>query len=164
MKQTFYNGQPRMTHKVDLYFFCDEYKETEGGEQMPLFVRERFTVSLADSSRLLPFIEKWRGKLTKDQKDRFDLESLIGVGALIQVSHNDTEQGTFANIDSIMKLPKGTNAPPIPADYQRMQDRPPREENGNGNNQRREQQQRQPAGRGVSASSPFDNQDDDLPF
>jgi hypothetical protein len=121
-----YPDGPKMQHKIDVYFFCGEYKD--GDPSTPLMVRQRFTASLSETSRLRPFLRAWRGRdFTPEEERSFDVERLIGVGAYIQVSHRAANGKTFANIDSIMRLPAGQTPPEIPADFVRMYARPPRE-------------------------------------
>jgi hypothetical protein len=144
-------------HKIDLYFYCGYRKHDEQGNEVTddegrpiyLFVRERFTPTLSEKGNLRPFLERWRQKkFTPEELKGFDLEKLLGASAYIQISHNEWEGKKFANIDTIMKLPKGETAPVIPSDYVRFCDR---------------QEQEEPAV-GVGASgSPF-AEDDDLPF
>lgn len=57
----------------------------------------------------------------------FDLESLIGSACLLNVVHVARDGATFANVSSIMRLPKGMNALQ-PRDYVRVKDR--QEQNG----------------------------------
>ena len=46
-----------------------------------------------------------------------------GAPALVQVMHNKVGEKTYANITSIMRLPKGQKAPAIPGEYVRFKDR-----------------------------------------
>jgi hypothetical protein len=102
-------------HKADFYFFCGEYKEGKDGERFPLLVRDRYTLSLGEKSRLRKFLESWRGKkLTPDELKKLDLETLLGKPALLQITHNVSGDNTYANITSIMALPKGMTAPEKP--------------------------------------------------
>lgn len=167
MVQTVWSGNARMVHKVDLYFFCGEWLKKEDGTSVPMLVRERFTASLHEKSKLRPFVEKLLGrKLTDEEADDFDLESVMGMGAMIEVVHNETDTSTFANIDSVMRLPKGATLPEPPAGYVRVQDRPPRDgEKPNARDpiaamayaNRKDQRQ-------AAKPSPFSSDDDDLPF
>lgn len=169
MVEVTWQGTTKNQHKIDIYFYCGETVEKEyDGEKrtVPLLVRSRFTATLDDRGRLRPFLESWRGKkFTPEEEKAFDLETLILAPAFIQVSHNEVNGKTYANIDAIMRMPKGMTQPDLPADFKRVKDRPPREE------------QRQPVGAGAPAShaapsyedfdphAPFSNEaEDDLPF
>lgn len=110
--------------KADFYFFCGEFKEGKDGEKYPLLVRDRYTLSLGEKARLRKFLESWRGKkLSPDELKKLDLETLLGKPALLQITHNVSGENTYANITSIMALPKGMTAPDAPEGYVRMQDR-----------------------------------------
>ena len=69
---------------------------------------ERYTLSLHEMSKLRPILESWRGKpFTPDEEEKFDISKLIGVPCLMQVVHNQSGGKIYANMSSIMKLPKG---------------------------------------------------------
>jgi hypothetical protein len=140
-----WQGNIKKQHKVVVRFWCGEYND----EKEPLFAGERFTLSLHEQSALRPFLEAWRGKaFTAEELKGFDLEKLIGVNALLQISHATKNERTFANITSIMMPPKGSETIRPLADYVRAKDR--KEE---------QQQTQQPAGLGGK----YDDSDD-LPF
>jgi hypothetical protein len=102
----------------------------------PYLVSKLYTLSLHERSNLRQDIETWLGAaLTPHQLSGFDVESLIGRGCVVSVVQVQKPDGQiFANVDSILKLPKGIVAP-APADYVRKQDRlvsQPRPVNGSG--------------------------------
>jgi len=119
-------------HRVRLVFFCDEWTEREiEGEKrrVPLTVQTTMTASLHEKANLRRFLESWRGRhLLLDELGRFDLETVVGVGAYLQITHAVTERGTYANIQTIVKLPPGMAHPPSPSEYQRVKEREPRDE------------------------------------
>lgn len=147
-------------HKVEVYWYAGIDKHDENGNEVTddngnpvhLFVRERYTLSLHPDSNLRKDLERWRGKkFTPEEEAGFDLEQLIGAPAFLQVSHNEYNGKIYANVDAIMKLPKGTDHPDVPADYVRFCDRP-------------DENQRETVGSAASTGgSPFD-EGDDLPF
>jgi hypothetical protein len=119
MVEVTWQGKTQKRHKIEVYFFCDEWTEFDG-RKVPMLVRDRFTLSLAETSRLRPFLEAWRGKkFTDAELAGFDVESLIGAPAFVQVTHNQVGDKTYANIDAALRLPKGMTAPSIPADFKR---------------------------------------------
>ena len=74
------------------------------GEDLPRLVSRRFTQSLHTKSSLRPFLEMWRGKgFSVRDLEGFDIQSLLGVPATIQILHNPNSDGskTWANIASI---------------------------------------------------------------
>jgi hypothetical protein len=90
----------------------------------PFVVSRRFTVSLHKKAALRAAIESWRGRvLTETEiRDGFDLESLIGSACLLNVVHVARDGTTFANVSSIMRLPRGMKALRA-RDYVRVKDR-----------------------------------------
>lgn len=69
---------------------------------------ERYTLSLHEMSTLRPMLESWRGRaFTPEEEDAFDVSKLIGAPCLMQIVHNQSNGKTYANMSSIMKLPKG---------------------------------------------------------
>lgn len=88
-------------------------EETSKGE--PFFVSRTFTASLHEKSKLRPFIEAWRGaKLTEAElKAKYDIMERLGKSCQLAVTHATGGNGkTYANIASVMALPKGMQAPP----------------------------------------------------
>lgn len=134
MVEMTWQGQTREKHRIILRFFCGEYFYNEKGEQAPLWVDKWLTFSLHENSAMRPFLENWRGKKFTDAElhDGFNVAKLLHVPAFIQVTHNVTAEKTYANIASIMKLPKSLTAPGVPDGYVRVKDRPPKEKGGNG--------------------------------
>ena len=158
-----YLGVKKMKHKVTIRFWCGEYGERADGESIPLFVDEWFVLSLHEKSALRPFLESWRGKkFTDAELNAFDLETLIGVPAFLQVSQNTVGEKVYANTDSVMKLPKGVPGIPPLADYVRVCDRPDRDA-PNGNSSDYEQKVRALASASVTHDDSEDNEPP-LPF
>jgi hypothetical protein len=141
----------KMQHKIALVF----HTEAKMKDGRPFEIWERFTATLADNGYLRPFLQNWRGKaFTPAEVAGFDLETLIGASAYIQVLHNESNGKTYANIDSIMKLPKGTAKLTATEGYERRKDR-------------KTEVSQTPEPVGVGPSNPgdaYDAEDDDLPF
>lgn len=73
----------------------------------PAFIGARYTSSLSPKAILRQHLEAWRGRaFTEDELLGFDLFNLLGVSAMISVTH--TEDGKYANINAIMGMPPGT--------------------------------------------------------
>jgi hypothetical protein len=84
---------------------------------------KRYTLSLNSKANLCKDLESWRGKkFTREEKDGFDVEKLIGANAQIQVVHNITDDATYANVATIMGAPK-KSAKLVAQDYVRVIDR-----------------------------------------
>ena len=84
------------------------------------------------SGTLRATLEGWRGrKFSEDEAKRFDLESLVGVNALLQVEHrvSETSGETFANVRAVLPPSMAEGTPIAPDRYTRVKDR----DNGNVN-------------------------------
>jgi len=114
-------------YKVRVVFFCGETEEREFEgvkKQMPLTVSCFFTASLHEKANLRGFLESWRGQaFTPEEAQAFDLEKMLGAPAFVQIVHNESNGKIYANVKSIMRLPKGMTAPETPAEYERVCER-----------------------------------------
>lgn len=135
MVEMHWQGQTKVKHRIYLRFFCGEFFEDDEGHERPLWIDKYFTLSLHENAALRPFLEHWRGKkFTADELKGFNVAKLLHAPAFLQVSHNQTPEKTYANIDTILRLPKEMQAPISPPGYIRVKDREPRDQqNGSGN-------------------------------
>ena len=96
---------------VIIWELCGETIEING-ETQPRTVSRSYTNSLHERSALRKVLVSWRGReFTADELEGFDLTKLIGAPCLIQIVHSETDKGTYANISSIMAMPKGMPKP-----------------------------------------------------
>ena len=59
-------------------------------------------------------MESWRGKpFSKEDFGKFDIFKLIGIPCMLGVVHAERNGKTYSNITSIMRLPKGMEAPKL---------------------------------------------------
>lgn len=80
--------------------------------QVPRTVSKTYTMSLHERSGLRKDLKSWRGReFTDDELKAFDLSNVLGAPCMIQIVHKVTPNGTYANIASIMSLPKGMPKP-----------------------------------------------------
>lgn len=81
----------------------------------PFMLSTRYTQSLNEKANLRKDLAKWRGRdFTPEELAAFDMDNVIGKGAMVNVVHKTSKKGkTFANIDGLMPLPKGMEAPEI---------------------------------------------------
>lgn len=116
-------------YRVQIRWQLDQ-NDPQSDPPRPYLVMATYTNSLHEKSRLRPMLEAWRGrKFTAEELDGFDLEKLLGVNCQIQIIHNITDGGTYANVQAVVPPPK--NGVKLRAlEYVRMCDRP--NENGNG--------------------------------
>ena len=121
MVKTVWNDEVKMQHKIRVAF---QIEEINPDDNKPYLVMSRFTLSMHEKSNLRPFLESWSGKpYTEDQASQgIDVELMVNVNALLQVVHNTNNGTTYANINSIMKAPKGSK-PLTVRDYVRVKDR-----------------------------------------
>jgi len=121
-KEVEYNGEKKVINKFTLSWLTDE--KMDNGE--PFIVFDWFTRSLHPKSKFAGAFRQimGRGITEEDYTDgKFDVEKLIGTGALVQVTHNQVGEKTYANIESYMKLPATMTAPGVPSDFTRLKDR-----------------------------------------
>jgi hypothetical protein len=76
-------------------------------------VGKRFTRSLNEKASLRKFLEKWKGsKYTPAELQQgVDLENLIGLSATLFIVHNETEERTYANIESVLPYKSANGTP-----------------------------------------------------
>jgi len=71
-------------------------------------ISQRYTMSLNEKAALRRDVEAVRGKrLTKEEAKAFDLSSLLGMNAQLQVVHVSKGEEVYANIGTIMAVPRG---------------------------------------------------------
>lgn len=85
-----------------------KYTDRDGNEQSTRFgVKKNPTFTMGTQGHLLPFIESWRGRKFKDQKEKddFEFENVVGQQCQIQVvwTEKKDSDGHWANIDTIIR-------------------------------------------------------------
>ena len=114
--------RPEYVHKVKLRFFY-KGEDPETGAERGYYVDFFASNSIGDNSNLGKFLSAWRGKpFTREEKDGFDLETLIGTKCLINVV--EAKKEGYVDVGSASKLPASLRAlaPDIPSDYVRDKD------------------------------------------
>ena len=102
-----------------------DVKEGERTVSKPRAISRRFTLSLSEKSHLRPFLESWRGKkFNFEELMGFDIGNLIGANCLLQVLHQEYNEKTYANVHTIMPIPKGADKtlPENPTIFYSMED------------------------------------------
>lgn len=88
---------------------CGETVEIDG-EQKPRQLSKEFTFSANKKSNLRAFLTSWNGKVYSDEEfGELEIFDQLGKACQLQVVLNDT--GEYANIDTIMAIPKGFPVP-----------------------------------------------------
>lgn len=94
----------------------DETIEIDGKEE-PRVISKRYTLSLDDRANLRADLAAWRGRdFTPQELEAFDLRNIVGAPCLINIIHKENNGKKYANISSIMALPKGMTKPQMIGD------------------------------------------------
>jgi hypothetical protein len=98
-------------HKIQISWELPESLMTGGDyDGKPFSVHNRYTVSLNEKANLRKHLEAWRGKKFTDKElEGFAVNVLVDKACYINVVHST--DGKYANIGSILKLPKGVECP-----------------------------------------------------
>ena len=139
-KQTEYG----MKHKVSVHWFLDalipvgDWTHPKTGLSTPVpeaiagkpfSIQAWFNKTMHENGSLRQMLEGWRGEVyTHAELDSFDLDSVIGVPAYVNIQYNASGDEWYANVQSVMRIPEGVEAMTVPGDYVKLRDRPPRED------------------------------------
>lgn len=89
-----------------------ELSDEHMSDGRPFNVGKKYTASLSEKSNLRKDLEAWRGrKFTDEELEGFDISKLLGACCYLGVTHNETNGKTYANVSSVMALPKGASKP-----------------------------------------------------
>lgn len=118
--KTSFGGEEREREMVRLVWQLDE----EDPQGKPYMIKQDYTASLDEKAKLRKHLQSWRGRnFTALELMGFDLETVVGAPCMISVVHATGRRGgTFANVEAVMKLPKGLQAPKV-VGYVRVKDR-----------------------------------------
>ncbi|MBP3958375.1 hypothetical protein J8F10_24260 [Gemmata sp. G18] len=75
----------------------------------PLLVSNRYSVTMTEKSQLPKMVRGWVGG--DPLSEGIDFTKLLGRPAMINVRHSVNDDKTYANVDTVMPLPKGMPAP-----------------------------------------------------
>lgn len=100
------------THMVRLGFELPKALRNDG---KPFAIYKRYTLSHHEKSRMRADLQAWYGKTfdtaALNKAGGFDLVKLIGRTAFINITHDENDGNTYANISAIGPLPKGMDCP-----------------------------------------------------
>jgi len=89
----------KIQHQVYFQWLFPNERIEIKDKDLPMALSKRVTMTWDDRGNLLKLVESWLGKkLTSEEKEDFDLESLAGMPASIFVKHQDGQKGTVAKI------------------------------------------------------------------
>jgi hypothetical protein len=114
-QQTTFKGDQKEQHKILLSWELkdDECMMEVEGEMMPMTIHQRFTWSMHEKATLRKMLESWRG-LKFQEKDfgpgGFDVRNLLSKACMLAIVHSEKEGKAYANVASVLKLPKGMQA------------------------------------------------------
>jgi hypothetical protein len=117
-QQTKYKGKPKEVEQVNISWelpeIIAEYEHNNETIRAPRVKGEIYTNSLGSKAKLRKMLEGWRGRpFTEQELEGFDLKKLLGVPALLNITHNAANNGnTYDNISTVTPLMKGQQAPP----------------------------------------------------
>jgi len=116
-----WQGQIQRKHKIQIRWQSEHL--TKDGK--PCLLIKRYNLSMHEKSTLRKDLQAWRGKpfASDAEAEAFDIEKVIGVSGIGNVSHNRKGDQVYANLDSLMPLMKGMERL-IVRDYERVCDRP----------------------------------------
>lgn len=84
----------------------------EKGEE-PFTVAKEYTLSMNEKSNFRKDLESWRGKkFSESECSVFDETKIIGKPCFVSVIHVDKPTKTYANVNAVTAIPKGTTVPP----------------------------------------------------
>jgi hypothetical protein len=116
-----YEGKETQAQKIWIDFEFPQYvvdfedKDTQEKKQFVKTIGKELTLSLHEKGKLLPMIEGWLGrKLTADELVSFDVCSLLGKPALINVTHStpNAKGKVYENIAGINPIMQGMQLVP----------------------------------------------------
>jgi uncharacterized Zn-binding protein involved in type VI secretion len=114
-----YAGVEKTQHKVRLVWQLEDMMS----DGKPFLVQKRYTLSLHEKANLRKDLESWRGRVfTPEELIKFDVETVIGANAQLNIQHTQKDGKTYANVVSIVPLGRGMQKIEGMA-YVRVQDR-----------------------------------------
>jgi hypothetical protein len=91
-----------------------EFTKDNETRSLPAVISRTVGLSLNEKSTLYGLLTSWRGRaFTQDELKKFDLGKVAGKPAFINVTHSVKGDRTYANLTSIMPLPKSMTAPAL---------------------------------------------------
>lgn len=110
-----YKGDRKYQHKIMISWELPNELMTKGENAgKPFSIHKRYTYSSSDKGNLKKDLESWRGRpFSKEDFGKFDIDVLVGKGCMIGIVHAEGNGKTYANITSIMNIPKGTVTPEL---------------------------------------------------
>jgi hypothetical protein len=81
----------------------------------PMRIGRSYTLSLHENAALRHDLESWRGRpFTEEERKGFDINKLAGAPAMVNVTHEEKNGKTFANVTAVTPIPKSMAKPALP--------------------------------------------------
>lgn len=81
------------------------FKQEKGEE--PFAIHKTYNFTMGEKSTLRKDLEAWRGKpFTPEEMNNFELKALLGTACMVNVTHAEKTNATYANVDGITAIPK----------------------------------------------------------
>ena len=111
--QTFeWKGEAKVAPKVRITWELNEMMQ----DGRPFSISREYTASIGDKANLRKDLEAWRGRpFTATELQNFSLENVLGAPCLLGIVHKPSKDNSkvYANVGSIMALPKGMPSPEL---------------------------------------------------
>lgn len=107
---------PKRTLMVRFQIPSERVEITKDGQtrSLPAVISRTLGLSLNEKATLRQLLQSWRGRaFTAEELKAFDLSKVLGKPAFINVTHSVKGDKTYANLTSIMPMPKGMPAPEL---------------------------------------------------
>jgi hypothetical protein len=120
MQRGEYQGVPNLKRKVFVRWELPHERLTwtdrEGVEREgPRVISKTYTLSLHENSAMRADLVGWRGRnFSPEEEKAFDVSKLLGVPCMVTVVHKQSNDKTFANVQSVSGVPKGMDRPSHP--------------------------------------------------
>ena len=105
-----YEGKVTMSRKAK--FFWELHGEDAAGKPLlttegkPLIQSKEYTLSLGEKANLRRDLEAWRGKaFSEDELKGFDIKMVLGQFCMINISHRDKGDVTYADLKGVSAVP-----------------------------------------------------------
>jgi len=109
MQTTVFNNVESQKRKVRISW---ELPMTAMEDGRPFSVSANYTLSLSEKANLRRDLQSWRGRsFTEEELAGFDLFTILGAPAMVNVVHNTNGDKTYANVGSVSPLPQGFECP-----------------------------------------------------
>lgn len=106
-----YEGQKKSQRKVLISWELSDEKLTKGEYAgQPFTMGKKYTWSMSEKASLRKDLESWRSRAFTDADfkgpNRFNVRNVVGASCLLQISQDEHDGKTYANIKAITSLPK----------------------------------------------------------